>query len=415
MFEISEADPKYNVFSEACRPLKIENINNGPRFAPISTRIPSIQAIREKRKEFTQTITEREIQDIHRDQAINPNDISQVESDHFQRDFARLSLPVCRQKRVPPVTAPVQSQKVKPNWHCDVPTTNMKPQKKITYHDVVESVLVHELPTCSCCGNKVHYPFYASPEYQVCEECYSHGKLPNYKTTRDFFVINKATDSDGSWTLSETNKLLSFIEEYGDDWQTVSAQMKNRSPSECLLHFVRLPIIDQYYCDDISAVQEEQDDMTPVLPFMMAPHPIATYVEFIHLVNHKLGCAVAEISQKIIEERLKANSSMIPFTQVPEILGLIIKATKKEAEKIAYDEAETAAEMISSISRKLHIFVIEEFKQLEIKVKQNDSKASELEFSVPAEGVPIEEEEEEEVFQQKEQKLAEEEEEEDKD
>ena len=42
-----------------------------------------------------------------------------------------------------------------------------------------------------------------------------------------------------------------------------------------------------------------------------------------------LGSAVAEVSQKIIRDRLNANSSMIPFTQVPEILSLIIDSIKE--------------------------------------------------------------------------------------
>ena len=50
MFEIEEIDSALNIFSEARRPLNICNLNQAQVFKPISTRIPSLQAIREKRK-----------------------------------------------------------------------------------------------------------------------------------------------------------------------------------------------------------------------------------------------------------------------------------------------------------------------------------------------------------------------------
>ena len=386
MFEIEEVDSALNIFSESRRPLNIVNLNSPPAFKPISTRIPAPHAIKDKRKEFTETVLSHKInKPFEDDQQVDPSDQISVETDHFYRDFQPFTLPTCLLDHVPLIHNKNTADKVKPQWHLDVPTTNMSLQPKITYHDVVDPKMKHELPNCIICGEQLSYPFYASLQHNLCPTCYSQGRLPKYTSTKDFYIINKPLNKDESWTLTETNKLLSLIEEYGDDWQTISQEMRTKTPSECLLQFVRLPIIDQYYIDDPLSVEECNDDMTQMLPFMMAPHPIATLVEFIHILNHKLGSVIAEHSQKIIEERLKANSSMIPFTQVPEILQLIINATQKEAGKLADEEAEAANYMLTQIMRKLQFKVQELFVSIEKQIKQSDLRAAAMGFSVSGE------------------------------
>ena len=393
MFEIEEIDSSLNIFSEARRPLNICNLNQAQVFKPISTRIPSLQAIREKRKDFSEAILEHPINPpLEEGQTVGAGDKIAVESDHFNRDFDQLSIPSCLLDHVPPIHAGAPQQQVRPHWHCDIPTSAMTLQKKITYHDVCDPKMTHQLPSCSTCGTQLEYPFYASLDTTICPQCYSTGKLPIYTTTKDFYLVDKPYERDESWTLAETNKLLSFIEEYGDDWQTISQEMRTRTPSECLLHFLRLPIIDQYYCDDPIAVEECNDDMSPMLPFMMAPHPIATLVEFVHIFNHKLGSAVAEVSQKIIRDRLNANSSMIPFSQVPEILTLIIQATKEEAGKLCEEESGATLDMLKNLVSKLQFKVQEQFVSIQRQIKQADVRASALGFSISDDAKPANDE-----------------------
>ena len=156
MFEIEEVDSSLNIFSEARRPLNIVNLNQKNVFKPITTRIPSLQAIREKRKDFSEVVLEHPINPpLEKGQTVAANDKIAIESDHFNRDFDQLSTPSCLLDHVPPIHVETPTNKERPHWHCDIPTTAMTLQKKITYHDVVDPKITHELPNCLICGTQL--------------------------------------------------------------------------------------------------------------------------------------------------------------------------------------------------------------------------------------------------------------------
>ncbi|EAX90954.1 Myb-like DNA-binding domain containing protein [Trichomonas vaginalis G3] len=386
MLEVEQFDSAVNVFDLCRRPLKICNINQTPIFKPTSTRIPCIKAIHDVRKSCTEAAWEQQIAEpIEENATVDGNIKENVFSDHFNRDFEDLQLPTPENRPVPILHAEESYIRTRPHWHTDVPTMNMHYQKKINIKDVSDPLLTIPLPKCDVCDNQLEYPFFANPKYNICKKCYSEAKLSPFTSTKDLFLIKEPQYNDGNWTLAETNKLLTIIEEIGDDWQTVAKEMKNRTPAECCLHFLRLPIMDQYYNDDVRVVEASDDVQQAYLPFLMAPHPIASFVEFIHIYNTKLGSAVAESSQQIIESLLKANSSMIPFTQIPDILTKIVKATSHHAGILANEEADTMIDLLTEVDHKMNNLVFEQFKEILTKLKNIDQRASSLGFSLPME------------------------------
>ena len=53
-------------------------------------------------------------------------------------------------------------------------------------------------------------------------------------------------DKESEWTDHETLMLLEALEIHGDDWKKVSEHVGTRTKSECVFHFLRMPIEDPY-------------------------------------------------------------------------------------------------------------------------------------------------------------------------
>jgi hypothetical protein len=188
----------------------------------------------------------------------------------------------------------------KPHWFCDVPSSALRPEPKVYLSEATNPVFFFfskPLPECCSCGERLSFPFMSSLKFTICFDCISQGKLPFQTTTLDFLRVD-SPESPSDWTLSDTNRLLSLIADHGDDWSEISALLKSHTPAECLLHFLRLPMYDQYYIGDPLSVPEGEIPTNPkMLPFMIAPDPIAAYIEFINAVDRRLGSVVAGEAQ----------------------------------------------------------------------------------------------------------------------
>lgn len=88
-------------------------------------------------------------------------------------------------------------------------------------------------------------------EVTLCEGCYSTGKMPAGWRATQFVARETGTALDplhaGVWTPDATLALLAALEQYGEDWSQVARHVGGGvTPQQCLLHFVRLPIQDQF-------------------------------------------------------------------------------------------------------------------------------------------------------------------------
>jgi len=107
------------------------------------------------------------------------------------------------------------------------------------------------------------------------------------------------------WTNKEILLLLESLEMYKDDWNKVSEHVGSRSQSECILQFLRLPILDPYV--DGSAIEKGGIDLgdSQQLPFSKQGNPVMSTVAFLaSVVSPQVASAAAKAA---IDEFTKLN------------------------------------------------------------------------------------------------------------
>lgn len=80
----------------------------------------------------------------------------------------------------------------------------------------------------------------------LCARCYVRGNYRVGVSSSDFrrVEINEETRTD--WTDKETLHLLEALTHYGDDWRKVAQHVGGRTERECVAHFVKLPLGEQF-------------------------------------------------------------------------------------------------------------------------------------------------------------------------
>ncbi|XP_052473942.1 SWI/SNF complex subunit SMARCC1-like isoform X1 [Carassius gibelio] len=94
------------------------------------------------------------------------------------------------------------------------------------------------------------------------------------------------------WTEQETLLLLEALEMYKDDWNKVSEHVGSRTQDECILHFLRLPIEDQY-------LESSEASLGPLayqpVPFSQSGNPVMSTVAFLaSVVDPRVAAAAAK-------------------------------------------------------------------------------------------------------------------------
>lgn len=78
-------------------------------------------------------------------------------------------------------------------------------------------------------------------------------------------VTEASNANGGGWTDQETLLLLEALELYGDNWNEIAEHVATKSKSQCILHFLRLPVEDSFSEDaDGPALTENAPATTPI-------------------------------------------------------------------------------------------------------------------------------------------------------
>lgn len=87
-------------------------------------------------------------------------------------------------------------------------------------------------------------------DFDLCPDCFNDGKFGEGMTSTDFIRMDAQTDTGdsdgGGWTDQETLLLLEALELFGDNWTEIAEHVATKSKSQCILHFIRLPIEDPF-------------------------------------------------------------------------------------------------------------------------------------------------------------------------
>jgi len=134
------------------------------------------------------------------------------------------------------------------------------------------------------CSNKAEY--FSSELFFICGICYELRDFPEGYTPRNFHRI---TDSllQSIWTKQEEYFLLKNVESYGDDWVKV-AEGLNKTPNQCIFHFIKMSILDEIDC-------------FPSMPFVQVPNPISTFIAFVcSMVYPSISTELAKTAIKLL-------------------------------------------------------------------------------------------------------------------
>ncbi|GAB4837922.1 hypothetical protein Ancab_027450 [Ancistrocladus abbreviatus] len=114
--------------------------------------------------------------------------------------------------------------------------------------------------TCSADCSRKRYHCQKQADFDLCPECYNNGKFGSGMSPSDFILMEPAEASGasgGRWTDQETLLLLEALELYKENWNEIAEHVATKTKSQCILHFLQMPIEDSFLEGD----KEEKDDL----------------------------------------------------------------------------------------------------------------------------------------------------------
>ncbi|KAJ9110671.1 hypothetical protein QFC19_001500 [Naganishia cerealis] len=188
------------------------------------------------------------------------------------------------------------------------PITPQEAQKTITDH--ASELRARSGPTprrsyaCDTCGTdctRTRYHSLKDGNYTLCVACYTSGRFPGTMHSGGFVRMDEeafkhalgTANGSSEWSDQETLLLLEGIEMYDEDWDKVAQHVGTRSKEQCVMHFLALPIEDEY-------LNEPEAELGPLkystrvggggggvggamegLPFAQADNPVMSVVAFL--------------------------------------------------------------------------------------------------------------------------------------
>ncbi|KAM0937906.1 putative transcription factor MYB/SANT family [Dioscorea sansibarensis] len=112
----------------------------------------------------------------------------------------------------------------------------------------------------SCSGDcsRKRYHCQTQADFDLCSECFTSGKFGSGMAPADFILMESAEvpgSSGGSWTDQETLLLLEALELFGENWSEIAEHVATKTKTQCILHFLQMPIEDPFLEGD-----DEMDD-----------------------------------------------------------------------------------------------------------------------------------------------------------
>ncbi|QID85954.1 transcription factor [Saccharomyces pastorianus] len=173
------------------------------------------------------------------------------------------------------------------------------------------------------------------------------------ETSRPLKKIKILEQIDKNWSKEDLQKLLKGIQEFGADWYKVAKHVGTKSPEQCILRFLQLPIEDKFLYGDGNTKGANESGLGPLkyaphLPFSKGENPVLSTIAFlVGLVNPKTVQAMTQRaiqSEETIESQKKEISDKGSFENV------------KEGSEIA----------LSSLGLRSHVFATHEERQMNL-------------------------------------------------
>ncbi|KAL2453276.1 SWI/SNF complex subunit SWI3D [Abeliophyllum distichum] len=114
--------------------------------------------------------------------------------------------------------------------------------------------------SCSADCSRRRYHCQKQADFDLCADCFNNGKFGSDMSPSDFILMEPAEAggaSGGKWTDQETLLLLEAIEIFRDNWSEIAEHVATKTKAQCILHFVQMPIEDEFFNHD------DETDATP--------------------------------------------------------------------------------------------------------------------------------------------------------
>lgn len=184
----------------------------------------------------------------------------------------------------PQPTASTESVKANGIKHIEVKKCNKA--NSIDLNLDLRANVYEKKKKCTTCEQLV-YEGYAHDDKLVCKACFKSGKLPENSKKEDF----KEQKDPQSWTEQEDLLLLEGIEMFSNDWEKVANHVLTKSRDECILHYLKLPVVDPEI--DLLKAELKSD----------VENPIMSVVAFL-ASNVKPNVAASSISEQDTNENV---------------------------------------------------------------------------------------------------------------
>ncbi|CAL1355256.1 unnamed protein product [Linum trigynum] len=120
---------------------------------------------------------------------------------------------------------------------------------------------------CGSCKSVCSIACFASDKYDItlCARCFVRGNYRVGLSSSDFKRVEISDEMKTDWTEKETLQLLEAVMHYGDDWKKVAQHVGGRSDKDCITHFIKLPMGEQFassaeFGSSINKLNQMKDD-----------------------------------------------------------------------------------------------------------------------------------------------------------
>ncbi|AAS52550.2 AEL135Cp [Eremothecium gossypii ATCC 10895] len=149
---------------------------------------------------------------------------------------------------------------------------------------------------------------------------------------------------DKDWEKGEVIKLLKSLQQHGTDWMQVAKDVGNKTPEQCILRFLQLPIEDNFL--------DSEENLGPLkygahLPFSKADNPVMSTIAFL------VGLVDAETVRAMTQRAIKS----IDGEEVPSANG----TSDETPARVVKDASEIA---VASLGARAHVFANNEERAL---------------------------------------------------
>eukprot|EP00923_Selenidium_pygospionis_P035778 GHVN01062594.1.p1 GENE.GHVN01062594.1~~GHVN01062594.1.p1 ORF type:complete len:434 (-),score=53.43 GHVN01062594.1:2764-4065(-) len=274
-----------------------------------------------------------------------------------------------------------------------VPGINMCPEEDSRVNGFsIEADLKGGL--CFVCNQKhegkAYYHCLKREQMNVCEECFAEWRLPEDVFGLDFVRIEPGSGRHGlgaiGWTEKEQMLLFEAIERHStppenqksarDTWGDIARFVGTKTPEECLVHFLQLPLEDPF--SDTAAEQIIAQRAAFVekkrIPFAGTANPVLTTLSF--LASYVSPCVAESAAKAAMEQIALEKNKGTPFGELKGKMDAIAATAIGVAQANC---SEIAEEYEKTIERRVADLIEIQTRKIELKMLQLDEMEAFLE------------------------------------